>query len=202
MKKVRNAAKTLGKKLKKSKPGKALKNSASKLRNVFKKKRDKLRTKLQNRRARNSGTTTRRTDRRSPSGAPRQSDSSHATVHQEETKNGMPDIAFRAMLSAMRRWYRLSSLTATGSPHRTAGHCESWRGLRRRLSDSDQRTGRTDDYDERQDEVPKPKPKIPNFTDNRLATNFTAEYLNKSVKGTPAPDANPGQPIGWDCARR
>ncbi|MCX5244831.1 DUF4157 domain-containing protein [Streptomyces sp. NBC_00201] len=43
LKKVGNAAKTLGRKLKKSKLGKALKNGASKVRNFFKKKKDQLR---------------------------------------------------------------------------------------------------------------------------------------------------------------
>ncbi|MFF2247579.1 DUF4157 domain-containing protein [Streptomyces sp. NPDC058142] len=43
VKKAGNAAKTLGRKLKKTKVGKALKNGASKLRNFFKKKKDRLR---------------------------------------------------------------------------------------------------------------------------------------------------------------
>ncbi|WP_327321669.1 DUF4157 domain-containing protein [Streptomyces sp. NBC_01210] len=204
LKKVRNAAKTLGKKLKKSKVGKALKNSAAKLRNAFKSMRNKLRTKLDNYRARNA----RRNEKKKDQKDSKQKRLDKAILRmrpliKKKTKKGMPDTAFRAMLGAMRRWYRLSSLTATGKPRTvlraTVNPGEDFEDV---YPTQDQQTGRTDDYDERQDEVPKPKPKIPNFTDNRLATNFTAEYLNKSVKGTPAPDANPGQPIGWDYAQK
>ncbi|MFB9535150.1 MULTISPECIES: eCIS core domain-containing protein [Streptomyces] len=51
--------------------------------------------------------------------------------------------------------------------------------------------------------VPKPKPKIPNFTDNRMGKNFTAKYLDRLVKGTPSTDAdtNADIPIGWLYAK-
>jgi hypothetical protein len=51
--------------------------------------------------------------------------------------------------------------------------------------------------------VPKPRPRIPGFTDHRMGKNFTAHYLDKLVKGTPSTDAdsNADIPIGWLYAK-
>ncbi|MGP3982001.1 eCIS core domain-containing protein [Streptomyces sp. KR80] len=116
LKKVRNAAKTLGRKLKKSKPGKAMRNSASKLRNIFKKKRDRLRDHKK-----------KQTDQKKQNQDKRKKD--EKTKESKEARlqkivarikprlggmlaKGTPRPVLGAALTAMRTWYRLTSLAA------------------------------------------------------------------------------------------
>ncbi|AVZ71460.1 hypothetical protein SLUN_03835 [Streptomyces lunaelactis] len=115
--KVRNAAKTLGKKLKKSKPGKALKNSASKLRNVFKQKRDNLRDhkkkqtdqKKQNKDEHKNKKDQQHGDRLAKAVA-RMRPALKAML-----RKGVPPRILNAALNAMRVWYRLSRVAADGA---------------------------------------------------------------------------------------
>ncbi|WP_328681008.1 DUF4157 domain-containing protein [Streptomyces sp. NBC_00322] len=115
--KVRNAAKTLGKKLKKSKPGKALKNSASKLRNVFKQKRDNLRDhkkkqtdqKKQNKDEHKNKKDQQHGDRLAKAVA-RMRPALKAML-----RKGVPPRLLNAALNAMRVWYRLSRVAADGA---------------------------------------------------------------------------------------
>lgn len=118
LKKVGNAAKTLGKKLKKTKVGKALKNSASKLRNVFKKKKDRLRDdKRRQQEQKRRDQDQRKKDEKSK-------ESKEARLRRIVARmkprldslmnRGVRDGAFRAALGAMKLWYRLSGLARRG----------------------------------------------------------------------------------------
>ncbi|MFD5058179.1 MULTISPECIES: DUF4157 domain-containing protein [unclassified Streptomyces] len=117
--KVRNAAKTLGRKLKKSKPGKALKNSASKLRNVFKKKRDHLRDdKKHQQDQRKQNQDKRKKDEKSKESKEQRLARVLARIKpliRRMLARGTTGLPFRAALGAMRIWYRLSSLEAKGT---------------------------------------------------------------------------------------
>ncbi|MFI9586057.1 DUF4157 domain-containing protein [Streptomyces sp. NPDC052236] len=117
LKKVRNAAKTLGRKLKKSKVGKALKNSASKLRNVFKKKRDNLRDhkkdrqrQQKNQKDQNKQKKDQRHDDRLAKAVARM-----RPILKAMLRKGVPPRLRDATLSAMRAWYRLSRVAAEGA---------------------------------------------------------------------------------------
>ncbi|MGW1493593.1 eCIS core domain-containing protein [Streptomyces sp. NPDC002402] len=117
--KVRNAAKTLGKKLKKSKPGKALKNSASKLRNFFKKKRDQLRDNKKNQ----QDQTKRNQDKQKKKEQTKES--KEARLQKIATRirpklrvmlrKGIFRNAMVAALAGMRLWYRLTGLDLRGA---------------------------------------------------------------------------------------
>ncbi|MDX3454898.1 DUF4157 domain-containing protein [Streptomyces sp. ME02-8801-2C] len=120
LKKVGNAAKTLGKKLKKTKVGKALKNGASKLRDAFKKKRDRLRDhKRQQQEQKRRDQDRRRKDEKSKESKESRLQKILHRIRpaiRRKLENGMWDPAFRAMLQAMRRWYRLTGLESFGDP--------------------------------------------------------------------------------------
>ncbi len=120
MKKVGNAAKTLGKKLKKTKVGKALKNSASKLRNVFKKKKDRLRDdKRRQQEQRKQNQDQRRKDEKSKESKQSRLDKAVARIRPKIDgllKFGVPRTALRAALAGMRAWYRLTGLETSGDP--------------------------------------------------------------------------------------
>ncbi|WP_405598833.1 MULTISPECIES: DUF4157 domain-containing protein [unclassified Streptomyces] len=123
LKKVGNAAKTLGRKLKKSKVGKALKNGASKLRNFFKKKKDQLR----DHKRRQHEHKRRDQDKRRKEEKSKESKEARlkrvvariTPMIKAKIKRGMPDGFFRAMLAGMRTWYRLTGLTGIGAPRMT-----------------------------------------------------------------------------------
>ncbi|MFB6673574.1 DUF4157 domain-containing protein [Streptomyces sp. NPDC056390] len=115
LKKVGNAAKTLGRKLKKSKVGKALKNGASKLRNLFKKKKDRLRDHKRDR----AGQKRRQEDQKK-----RKKEQNHderlakavarmRPVLKVLLRKGVPPRILNATLTAMRSWYRLSRVAAS-----------------------------------------------------------------------------------------
>ncbi|MFI1355484.1 DUF4157 domain-containing protein [Streptomyces sp. NPDC020898] len=119
LKKVGNAAKTLGKKLKKTKVGKALKNSASKLRNVFKKKKDRLRDDKR----RQQEQKRRDQDRRKKDEKSKESKSVrlHKIVLRIRPRldglleKGVPRPVMIATLAGVRLWYRLTGLTLRGN---------------------------------------------------------------------------------------
>ncbi|MFD4227733.1 DUF4157 domain-containing protein [Streptomyces sp. NPDC058545] len=133
--KVRNAAKTLGKKLKKSNPGKALKNSASKLRNVFKKKRDHLRDNKKNQQdQKRQNQDKRRKDEKSKESKEARLQKIVARLRprlDSALRRGITGRGFDAALKAARTWYRLTDLarsseqrfdiTAKLNPEKVAG---------------------------------------------------------------------------------
>ncbi|MFB7495716.1 DUF4157 domain-containing protein [Streptomyces sp. NPDC056161] len=119
LKKVGNAAKTLGRKLKKSKLGKALKNGASKLRNFFKKKKDRLRDhKRRQQEQKRQKQDQRKKDEKSK-------ESKEARLHkivqrirprlQNMLGKGIGRLASKAVLVGLRTWYRLTELGDTQS---------------------------------------------------------------------------------------
>ncbi|ELP67864.1 DUF4157 domain-containing protein [Streptomyces turgidiscabies] len=119
LKKVGNAAKTLGNKLKKTKVGKALKSGASKLRDAFRKKKDRLRDDKR----RQQEQKRRAQDRRKKEEKSKESKEARlakivARLRPRVTallKRGVPDAPLRAALAAMRVWYRLTGLARSGA---------------------------------------------------------------------------------------
>ncbi|WP_326670016.1 eCIS core domain-containing protein [Streptomyces canus] len=119
LKKAGNAAKTLGRKLKKTKVGKALKNGASKLRNLFRRKKDRLREDKR----RQHEQKRRNQDRRRKE--ERSKESKDARLRRivarlgprldSVLRRGVRGSAFTAVLAAMRLWYRLTGLTRRGN---------------------------------------------------------------------------------------
>ncbi|MFF0062329.1 DUF4157 domain-containing protein [Streptomyces sp. NPDC005279] len=204
LKKVRNAGKALGKKMRKSKIGQALKNSAKKMRDFFKKKRDKLRNDKK-----------RRTDQRKQNrdNRKKKEDSKDsklarlrralARIHprlKQRLERGIPEGSHVALLAELRRWYRLTDLRKKGDPHFTV-----WGKLNPQLPDI-QGTTTADGIDQLEDDE-LPEPKFPAFFDSR-AEGFRAEFLNDSVKtenggqGQDAKLAKAGQPPGWDYVEK
>lgn len=118
LKKVGNAAKTLGRKLKKSKLGKALKNGASKLRNFFKKKKDQLR----DHKRRQQEQKRRKQDQRKKD--EKSKESKEARLAKSATRlrpklrsllaKGVMRPVLRGALAGMRVWYRLTALDLRG----------------------------------------------------------------------------------------
>ncbi|MFV8183241.1 eCIS core domain-containing protein [Streptomyces sp. AF1B] len=119
LKKVGNAAKTLGRKLKKSKLGKALKNGASKLRNFFKKKRDQFRDHKKRRQEEKR----RKQDQRKKEEKSKESKEARLQKIAARIRpklrallqKGILRTAMQAVLAAMRLWYRLTGLDLRGS---------------------------------------------------------------------------------------
>ncbi|MFE9822853.1 DUF4157 domain-containing protein [Streptomyces sp. NPDC005791] len=118
LKKVRNAGRTLGRKLRRSKLGKALTNSASKLRNAFTKKRDQLRGRHKQR---TDARKQRREDRRRQERSP-ESKSRRLSLIVERLrrtivpllKRGLRGPVYYGLLQALRVWHRLTRLTSSG----------------------------------------------------------------------------------------
>ncbi|MFG2468119.1 DUF4157 domain-containing protein [Streptomyces canus] len=115
LKKAGNAAKTLGRKLKKSKVGKALKNGASKLRNLFRRKKDRLREdKRRQHEQKRRNQDRRRKDEKSKESkearlariVARLRPRLDGTLRKRPTGKGLD-----AALAAARMWYRLTGLT-------------------------------------------------------------------------------------------
>ncbi|MFI0821166.1 DUF4157 domain-containing protein [Streptomyces sp. NPDC021098] len=139
LKKVRNAANALGRKLKKSKVGKALRNSAKRMRDFFKKKRDLMRDR---KKQRTDHKKQRRDDRKK-----KENSRESKEVRLEEIvarirpkllwllKRGVGATGLRASLAAMRVFYRLTGLYHSGdergvlwavlNPKRTPGQYET-----------------------------------------------------------------------------
>ncbi|MFJ3987082.1 DUF4157 domain-containing protein [Streptomyces sp. NPDC090032] len=118
MKKAKNAAKTLGRKLKKSKVGKALKNGASKLRNFFKRKKDRLRDdKRRQHEQRKQNQDRRRKEERSKEAKEARLQKIAARIRPRVTRmldKGVRRPVLRAALAGMRLWYRLTELGVEG----------------------------------------------------------------------------------------
>ncbi|MFF3462599.1 DUF4157 domain-containing protein [Streptomyces sp. NPDC002619] len=119
LKKVGNAAKTLGRKLKKSKLGKALKNGASKLRDRFKRKKDRLR---EDKRRRQEQKRQRQEQRRKDEKSKESKEARLARIVarikprlDKMLRRGTKEPVMRATLSGLRIWYRLSQLNLEGS---------------------------------------------------------------------------------------
>ncbi|MFJ6737472.1 DUF4157 domain-containing protein [Streptomyces sp. NPDC091279] len=114
VRKAANAARTLGRKLKKSKAGKALKNGASTLRNFFKKKKDRLREDKRRQREQKG----RERDRRKKEEKSKESKEERLRriVARLEPKvnsllqRGIPQPVLRAVLRGLQTWYRLTGL--------------------------------------------------------------------------------------------
>ncbi|MFI8071118.1 DUF4157 domain-containing protein [Streptomyces sp. NPDC086033] len=119
LKKVGNAAKTLGRKLKKSKLGKALKNGASKLRNFFKRKKDRLRDdKRRRHEQKRQKQDQRKKDENSKESKEARLRKIVARIRPQLNRllaKGLPVPVFDATLAAMRVWHRLTRLSAQGS---------------------------------------------------------------------------------------
>ncbi|QLJ02399.1 DUF4157 domain-containing protein [Streptomyces sp. NEAU-sy36] len=121
LKKVGNAAKTLGRKLKKSKVGKALRNGASKLRNFFKKKKDQLRDhKKRQHEQKRRKQDQRKKDEKSKESKEARLDKIVARVRpllERVMKPGVPRPIMNATLAGLRLWYRLTELFLEGTDH-------------------------------------------------------------------------------------
>ncbi|MGP4010048.1 eCIS core domain-containing protein [Streptomyces sp. 4N124] len=120
LKKVGNAAKTLGNKLKKSKLGKALKDGAKRLRDLFKKKKDRLRDdKRRQQQRKRQDRDRRRKDEKSQDSKQERLNRILPRLRRnlkERLTRGIPERVLRPTLDALRRHYRLTSLTASGNP--------------------------------------------------------------------------------------
>ncbi|MGW7381188.1 eCIS core domain-containing protein [Streptomyces sp. NPDC054794] len=118
--KVRNAARTLGRKLTNAKPGKALKNGASKLRDLFKKKRDRLRDEKRRRQEHKRRHDERRRKERSKESKDTRLRQIVARIRRIITpplKRGIQGPVYYAMLQGLKTWYRLTGLSSAGRPH-------------------------------------------------------------------------------------
>ncbi|NUL22210.1 hypothetical protein HRW17_07140, partial [Streptomyces lunaelactis] len=120
LKKVRNAGKALGKKLRRSKLGQALMNSAKKVRDFFKKKRDRMREDKKNRTdGRKQRRDSRKKKEKSQQAKHDRLDKILPRLHRilkGRLEPGIPQLAHRVLLAALRTWYRLTSLTKEDSP--------------------------------------------------------------------------------------
>lgn len=118
VKKAGNAAKTLGRKLKKTKVGKALKNGAAKLRNLFKRKKDRLRDdKRRQHEQKRQNQDRRRKDEKSKESKEARLQKIVARIRpllKRTLSRTVSGVALRALLTGMRVWYRLTSLDMKG----------------------------------------------------------------------------------------
>ncbi|WP_405474709.1 DUF4157 domain-containing protein [Streptomyces canus] len=118
LKKAGNAAKTLGRKLKKTKVGKALKNGASKLRNLFRRKKDRLREdKRRQHEQKRRNQDRRRKDEKSKESKEARLQKIVARIRPRVTRmldKGVRRPVMRAALAGMRLWYRLTDLGVNG----------------------------------------------------------------------------------------
>ncbi|MFI9309551.1 eCIS core domain-containing protein [Streptomyces triculaminicus] len=118
LKKVGNAAKALGHKLKNSKLGKALTNGAKKIRDAFTRQRDRLRDRW---RKRQEQRRRQRDERQKRENSPEAKEARLARIVarirpsiERLLRRGVPGFAMKAALLGMRAWYRLTSLLAKG----------------------------------------------------------------------------------------
>ncbi|MEU9987711.1 DUF4157 domain-containing protein [Streptomyces sp. NPDC048045] len=116
--KVRNAARTLGRKLKNSKLGKSLKNGASKLRDWFKKKRDRLReAKRRHQEQKRRQQEQRRKNEKSKESKEARLQKIVARIRpgiQSLLVKGIYRTVMRSALAGIRLWYRLTELGLRG----------------------------------------------------------------------------------------
>ncbi|MFI6438198.1 DUF4157 domain-containing protein [Streptomyces sp. NPDC050759] len=120
VKKVANAARTLGRKLKKSKVGKALKNSAAKLRDFLRKKKDRLRDdKRRQHEQKRQHQNRRQKEEKSQDSKQERLNRIIPRVRRNlvaRLARGIPERVLGATLDGLRRHYRLTNLTASGDP--------------------------------------------------------------------------------------
>lgn len=121
LKKVRNAGRALGKKLRNSKLGQALSRSAKKMRDAFKRKRDQLKNRLQQRR---NDRRRKQEDRRKKENSPEAKEVRLQRIVarikpriERLLRRGVTGVAMDLTLNAMRLWYRLTSLSRQGDPN-------------------------------------------------------------------------------------
>jgi Domain of unknown function (DUF4157) len=119
--KARNALRALGRKLRKSKVGRALRTSAKKLRDVYRGRRGRLRD--QHRSRRRDRTRKRQDDRRrrdkTPDSKQQRLNGALARIRPllgHLLNRGTYRSTFRAVLAGMKAWYRLTSLAPEGFP--------------------------------------------------------------------------------------
>ncbi|MFF3244634.1 DUF4157 domain-containing protein [Streptomyces sp. NPDC002870] len=195
LKKVRNAGKALGKKLRKSRIGQALKNSAMKVRDFFKKKRDRMRDEKKRRTNHKKQS---RDQRRKKENSPEAKQARLARavarirpIEERKLRPGMHRMTHLGLLAGLRRWFRLTDLSRLNPPH-----FQVMAKLNPTLpvipGEFDQGDG-VDYLDTEQPDKKLPPVKAPNFRDNRLISSFTAEYLNKEFgrKGQEARQRTP-----------
>jgi hypothetical protein len=118
LKKVGNAARALGRKLKNSKLGRALTNSARKMRDALKRQRDRLRDKYRQRQQRRKQ---QRDERRKREKSPEAKEARLARIVEKLRpkvagllKRGVRGSVLRAVLGGLRVWYRLTQLAFGG----------------------------------------------------------------------------------------
>ncbi|WP_433918315.1 DUF4157 domain-containing protein [Streptomyces canus] len=118
LKKAGNAAKTLGRKLKKTKVGKALKNGASKLRNLFRRKKDRLREdKRRRHEQKRRNQDRRRKDEKSKESKEARLQKIVARIRPQLRRlldKGVRHSLLNATLAGLRIWNRLTRLTVQG----------------------------------------------------------------------------------------
>ncbi|WP_225887395.1 eCIS core domain-containing protein [Streptomyces canus] len=118
LKKAGNAAKTLGRKLKKTKVGKALKNGASKLRNLFRRKKDRLREdKRRQHEQKRRNQDRRRKDEKSKESKEARLQKIVARIRPQLRRllsKGVRRPVLSAVLTGLRLWNRLTQLAVQG----------------------------------------------------------------------------------------
>ncbi|MEX2982285.1 DUF4157 domain-containing protein [Streptomyces sp. C36] len=119
LKKVGNAAKALGRKLKNSRLGKALANGAKKIRDAFGRQRDRLRDRWRKRQEQRRRQRDERNKREnSPQAKQARLDVILARIKprlERLLRKGVAGVPLRALLGGMRLWYRLTSLNVRGA---------------------------------------------------------------------------------------
>ncbi|MEU3304602.1 DUF4157 domain-containing protein [Streptomyces sp. NPDC006678] len=207
LKKVRNAGKALGRKLRKSKVGQALKNSGRKMRDFFKKKRDRMRDDKKRRADHNKRQqdTSKREEKSRKSKEDRldKAVSRIRPLLRRRLAKGLSPAVHLRMLRAMQRWYRLTRLEKTGHPHfEVVAELNPSSPVTPGYTEADDETNyiKQTDYLDNQPDPDLPAPRVPAFTDNQLARNFKAENLNKKyakAKGEKSHKAHLQEPIGF-----
>jgi hypothetical protein len=116
--KARNAARALGRKLKNSKLGRAITNGARKIRDAYKRQRDRVRDWWNKRKEQRKQ---RRDERRRRENSPQAKQERLAQIVEKIRPRisgllhrGVRDAVLRGVLGALRLWYRLTELTADG----------------------------------------------------------------------------------------
>ncbi|OLZ72035.1 hypothetical protein AV521_08880 [Streptomyces sp. IMTB 2501] len=116
--KARNAARALGRKLRNSKLGRAIRNGAHKVYDAYKRKRDQLRNWWNKRKEqRKQSREDRHKKENSPEAKQQRLERIVARIKPRLTsllKRGSRGLVFRGVLAAMRLWYRLTELNRSG----------------------------------------------------------------------------------------
>ncbi|MFF0047057.1 DUF4157 domain-containing protein [Streptomyces sp. NPDC005498] len=206
LKKIRNAGKALGRKLRKSKIGQALNSSGKKMRDFFRKKRDKMRDDKKQRTDHKKQKRDAKKKEKSKESKADRLDKIISRIRpllRGRLAKGLSRAVHLRMLSALQRWYRLTRLEKTGHPDFKVMAELNPRGpVTPGYTEADDETSYIEqtDYLENQPDPDLPAPRVPNFADNQLARNFKAENLNKKyakAKGEKSHKAQLQEPIGF-----